>query len=180
MGRGNVCVNGKYEGLFYIDNDDIHVYRRDDEYAEEPETRLMGELDYAELTGGDWIYDEEGTGCEEDDVLECLMDDFTKMFPSFDRAGSDKWLGNSVRVIMESRLFYVGIEDNEWSVAVKLLQKEEPWGLPWMENLQGRFYQKYLDGLKTCLLARLPSIGTYGGAWTSGRLTREEVMASER
>ena len=27
MGRGNVCVFGEYEGLYYIDNDHIHVYR---------------------------------------------------------------------------------------------------------------------------------------------------------
>lgn len=46
MGRGNVCVNGPYEGLYYIDNDHIHVYRRDDPFSDEPETRLMGELDY--------------------------------------------------------------------------------------------------------------------------------------
>ena len=30
MGRGNVCVTGKYEGLYYIDNDHFHVYRRDE------------------------------------------------------------------------------------------------------------------------------------------------------
>lgn len=29
MGRGNVCVTGSYEGLFYIDNDDLRVYRKD-------------------------------------------------------------------------------------------------------------------------------------------------------
>lgn len=176
MGRGNVCVHGKYEGLFYIDNDDLHVYRRDDPEAEEPETRLKRDLDYAELTGDDWLYDEWGSGEEEDDVLECFMDDFAKMFPAFTRSGSNEWIGNSVRVILESKLFYIGLEDNEWSVAVKLLQKEEPWGLNWMENLQGMLYQKYLEGMKTSLLKRLPSIGVYGGAWTSGRITREEIL----
>ena len=30
MGRGNVSVSGEFEGLYYIDNDDIHVYRRED------------------------------------------------------------------------------------------------------------------------------------------------------
>ena len=83
MGRGNVCVTGQYEGLYYIDNDHIHVYRKDDPFAEEQEVRLLGELDYAELTGVEWLYDEEGTGNEEDDVLECFMDDFIRSFPSF-------------------------------------------------------------------------------------------------
>lgn len=29
MGRGNVYVAGPYEGLFYIDNDDLQVWRKD-------------------------------------------------------------------------------------------------------------------------------------------------------
>lgn len=53
MGRGNVCVTGPHEGLYYIDNDHVHVYRRDDPFSDEPETRLMGELDYGELSYGD-------------------------------------------------------------------------------------------------------------------------------
>lgn len=117
MGRGNVCVTGSCEGLYYIDNDDFHVYRRADDMSDWPETRLMGELDYAELTGGEWLYDEEGTGNEEDDVLECFMADFCQMFPSFERAGSNEWLRNGLygdygrRVILESKLFYICVED---------------------------------------------------------------------
>lgn len=182
MGRGNVCVSGSCEGLFYIDNDDFHVYRRDDPYAEYPDTRLMGELDFGELTGGEWYYDEVGTMCEEDDVLECFMEDFCKRFPSFERAEGNEWVRNgpwgdySRRVILESKLFYICVEDNEWSLAVELVQKEEPWGDVWMENLQKRLYQKYLDGMKKALLNRLPGIGTYSGAWTSGRITREECL----
>ena len=94
MGRGNVCVTGSCEGLYYIDNDDFHVYRRADDLSEWPETRLMGELDYDELTGSEWVYDEEGTGNEEDDVLECFMADFCQMFPGFERAGTNEWLRN--------------------------------------------------------------------------------------
>ena len=52
MGKGNVGVAGAHEGLFYIDNEDFHVYRRNDDLDDWPETCLMGELDYAELTGG--------------------------------------------------------------------------------------------------------------------------------
>lgn len=58
MGRGNVCVTGPYEGLYYIDNNSFHVYRRDDPCAEYPETRLMGSLNYDELSGDGWLYDE--------------------------------------------------------------------------------------------------------------------------
>ena len=179
-GRGNVCVAGPHEGLYYIDNDHFHVYRRDEPGVEYPETRLMGDLSYDELTGNEWLYDEWGTGEEEDDILECFISSFVRMFPSFERPMLDKWLtepgfgGRSRRVILESKLFYIAVEDNEWSLAVELLQKEDPYD-DHLSGLQGRHYLKYLDGMKRCLLDRLPSIGTRKGAWMSGTITREEV-----
>lgn len=177
MGRGNVCVRGPYEGLYYIDNDHIHVYRCSDDYSDYPETRLMGELDYEELTSGEWLYDEEGTVNEQEDIEECIIADFTAMFHSFRRPEKETWFDRDTRVLLESKLFVIGLVDNEWSMAVELLQKEEPWGDIWMKNLQKIHYQGYLEGLKKVLLGRLPSIGTYKGAWTSGVLTREEAMA---
>lgn len=182
MGRGNVCVSGTCEGLFFIDNVDFHVYHRDKPFDEGPEVRLLRDVDYAELTAGDWLYDEYGTMEEESDVLECFMDDFCRMFPSFQRAEADEWLRNgpwdshSHRVLLESKLFYICVEDNEWSLAVELIQKEDDYGSNWMENLQRRLFEKYLEGMKIALLNRLPGIGTYQGAWMSGRIKREEVL----
>lgn len=175
MGKGNIMTHGAYEGLFYIDNDDFHVYQRDDFFAEEPESRPLRDLSYADLTSGEWVQNYEGTGCELEDIEECFASDFTDMFPSFERVAKNQWI-DSARVLLESKLFYIAIEDNEWSMAVKLLQKEEPWGMVWMENLQKRLYQKYLEGIKRCLLMRLPSIGIRTGAWTSGIIKKEEVF----
>lgn len=183
MGKGNVCTTGKYEGLYFIDNDHLHVYRRDEPNADEVETRLMGDLDYDELTGGDWLFDEWGSMEEEDDVLGCFTESFIRRFPSFGRVPNDYWIKDGPygsvcrRVILESKLFFIAVEDNEWSVAVELIQKEEPYGFNWMENLQARLYEKYLDGIKKSLLERLPSIGTRNGAWMSGVIKREECIA---
>ena len=44
-----------------------------------------------------------------------------------------------------------------------------------MENLQSALFEKYLAGMKKCLLERLPRIGTYSGAWTHGLISREDV-----
>lgn len=177
MGRGNVCVTGKYEGLYYIDNDDFYVYRREEPDSDkEFESRLLKDLSYPELTGGEWFFCESETEDEKDDILECFIEGFTRMFPSFRRPEpAELWLEDA-RVILESKLFHIAVEDNQWSLAVKLLQKEEPWGDVWMENLQKRLYEKYLDGMKRCLLEVLPSIGTYKGAWQSDIITREEIF----
>ena len=186
MGRGNVCVTGPYEGLYYIDNDNFHVYRDSDDYGDYPETRLLQDLEYADISSGPWVFDEWGTAEEQGDIEECFIENFTQMFPSFSSMKDlpDKWVRNgpcgdfSRRVLMESKLFYVCVEDNEWSLAVELIQKEDPYD-DHLIGLQKRHFQKYLDGIKKCLLSRLPRIGTHTGAWTSGTHTAEEFFAAE-
>lgn len=184
MGRGNVCVSGKYEGLYYIDNADIHVYRRDDPFDDYPQTVLMKELSSADLNTGAWVYDEYGTMEEEGDILECFMDSFRQMFPSFQRVQKDRWIRNGWygdfcrRVIMENGLFYIAVEDNEWSLAVELLQKGNTYEDGHLSEdgrlskLQAKHFRRYLDGVKSCLLERVPSIGTRTGAWTHGIIKR--------
>ena len=177
MGRGNCCVFGKYEGLYFIDNDDIHVYCKADREPGEPlELRLLCDLDLSSLTDCTWFYHEMATCAEEEDILSCFTEDFLRMFPSFRRVTPEQWISRSQRAILENKLFYICLEDNQWSLAVELIQKEPPWGRSY-EALQARHYRQYLLGMQTCLLNRLPSIGTYTGPWTSGVLRKEEHSA---
>ena len=60
-GKGNVCVSGPYEGLFYIDNDYTTVLRREDDCED---TALQKELRAEEVSGSDWLFDEEGSSNE--------------------------------------------------------------------------------------------------------------------
>lgn len=178
MGRGNVCTTGPYEGVFYIDNDDLLVYRRNDPYAEEEETGLQRDLSCEDLSGDEWLLDEIGSSNEEEDVLECFCAELRKLCPSFQpAANSNVWLGNERRVILENELFYICVEDNEWSLAVELIQKDgySDCQSAWLAGLQKRRYRGYLDDMKKALLARLPSIGVRTGPWTHGTITREEA-----
>lgn len=178
MGRGNVCVTGSYEGLFYIDNDDLRVYSRNAPHAKEEETSLQRDLSCEDFSSGEWLLDEIGSSYEEEDVLECFCTELRKLCPSFQpAANSNVWLGNERRVILENELFYICVEDNEWSLAIELVQKDgySDCESAWMAGLQKRRYRGYLDSMKKALLARLPSIGIRTGAWTSGTITREEA-----
>ena len=172
MGKGNVCVSGPYEGLFYIDNDYTTVLRREDDCED---TILQKDLSAKDLSGSDWLFDDEGSAKELEDVLECFVENFTHRYPSFARVKQDKWLGRNVRVILESSLFYIGIEDSDWAYAVELLQKDNPCS----EGFQRKHYKAYLDGMKAALLERLPSIGTYTGPWTHGTIRREPVKDND-
>ena len=174
MGRGNVCTTGPYEGLFFIDNGDLRVYRFDSLCDDVP-NRLLRDLDYADISSGGWYLDEEGSDNEEDDVLICFCDELQNLCHSFlppiDKW--DTWLDGTRRVLLENRLFYICVEDNEWSLAIELIQRDDDYGQ--LAGLQKRHYAHYLECMKKALLSRLPSIGIYTGPWTSGIITREEA-----
>ena len=172
MGRGNVCVTGKYEGLFYIDNDDLDLYYAvNDDDAEEV---FRKSLNYEDLTSGEWELDTDLTRLNWDDVVYNFTSAFTKRFPSFSICS--KWMDKyrDATAIMENNLFWVAVEDNEWSVAVKLIQKEDPYDNH-LEGLQKRHYQRYLDGIRDALFEQFDELGTYAGAWTSGCIKRATV-----
>lgn len=179
MGRGNVCVFGKYEGLYYIDRQWTDVYYRKDE-NDDYETRLVGHLDYCDLQTGGWHYDEWSSQEEFDDVVQCFIEGFTKRFPSFKKVKPytlrrSWYYGIESTVIMENKLFRIALEDNEWSTAVMLLQVQDNYD-DHLEGLQKQHYKRYLDGMAKALLDRLPDIGGYSGAWTSKRITKEDSV----
>ena len=174
MGRGNVCTTGPYEGVFYIGNGYLRVYRRDDPYAKEDETCLLCELSTTDIMRDAWLLDEIGSSYEEEDVLECFCAELRKLCPSFQpAANSNVWLCNERRVILENELFYICVEDNDWSLAVELIQHDDDHGR--IAGLQKRHYAHYLECMKKALLSRLTKIGIYTGPWTHGIITREEA-----
>ena len=171
MGRGNTCAHGKYEGLYYADRDyiDCYISREPDEDGCY-DSKLLEEMSRNDFDNYD--YDD----CCSASNYEWFIQEFTskmkKRFKSLECTGKD------FGVIMENRLFEIEIEDNEWSYAVKLLQKESDYYDNYsMEGLQAKHYKNYLNAIKEVLLELFPSIGCYGGAWTHGTIRREEVFA---
>jgi hypothetical protein len=153
MGRGNTRVFGDYEGLFYIDWDNFGA-----EYEDE---------------NGNIIEDYDLQMEEWENSLEQFISDFTQRFKSFSRC--DEWISGDDRAILENKLFYIAVADNEWSVAIKLIQKEqEYYDNGNIENLQAKHYTTYLEGIKECLFKQFDELGTYAGPWTSGRIRRRK------
>lgn len=172
MGRGNVCVFGKYEGLFYIDNDYLHSYHRYNEEDDCYESAMLEDLSCEDFSNG-WTYDEIESDFIWEETKRHLISGIQTRFKCF--RPCDKWVDREAHAIMESELFYIAVEDNQWSVAVKLIQKEDAYYD--ISGLQKRHYQRYLDAIRDVLFERFPTLGTYGGAWTSGRISRPEQAA---
>ena len=164
MGRGNTCVFGKYEGLYYVDRNYLDCYiakemNDDGEYEE----KMLGDISMEEFPNFD--YDYALSEMYYEDFLEEFIYKMENKFKSFAHTGKD------YGTVMENNLFEIEIEDNEWSYAVKLIQKEDDWDNH-LEGLQKKHYENYLDGIKNILLEMFPSIGCYGGAWTHGTDTK--------
>jgi hypothetical protein len=169
MGRGNVCVFGDYEGLYYVDRDylDCYIAKEMDEYGEYEE-KMLGDMEMDDFSNYDYDYDLSNIYYE--DFIQEFTAMMEKKFKSFVSTGKD------FGIVMENNLFEIEIEDNQWSYAVKLIQKE-CWYDNHLEGLQKKHYENYLNGMKMILLELFPSIGCYGGAWTHGTITRESVQA---
>ena len=92
----------------------------------------------------------------------------------------NSYSAGALTVMLENGLFFVCLVDNEWSVAVELIQKDYNTGDydDFMPSLQRRHYKNYLEGMKNCLLELYPEIGVYKGAWTSGTIKRSEAITS--
>lgn len=147
MGRGNACVHGNYEGLFYVDWDNFSSQFEDGD--------------------GNIVVDYDFQREEWEIALAEFVSDFMKKFNSFSKC--NKWISNSERAVLENSLFYIAVEDNEWSMAVKLIQKEQGYyDMGNIENLQKKHYKTYLEGIKECLFNQFNELGTYSGAWTHG------------
>lgn len=164
MGRGNVCTFGEYEGLYYADRNYLDFYVPID--GEADDGKFYGEIEYSELDN--YEYDEFLSRMYYEDFVNDFVYSFKKKFKSFTETAND------YGVILENSLFTIEIEDNVWSYAVKLIQKEDDYDNH-LEGLQKKHYRNYLDGIKTTLLELFPTIGIYKGAWTSGTLKREDL-----
>ena len=170
MGKGNVCVFGKYEGLYYIDNDDLACYRRKDyQQTGDDEHTVRRNIPFEELE--EWEYDDVSSEWWFDEVMEQLEEDIKSRFKSFARC--DKWLTNTQHAFLQNGLFYICTEDNEWSVAIELIQKKDEFAGERKENLQRQHFKNYLKGIRNALFNQFEEIGAYGGAWTHMTLKRK-------
>lgn len=156
MGKGNCCVLGEYEGLYFIDWSNFNDQYEDDE--------------------GNSITDYDLQRFEWENSLEQFIIDFTAKYKSFYRCDKDKWINRNEKAILENELFYIITEDNDWSMAIKLIQKEQDYYSNGnIKNLQARHYKNYLNGIRDCLFNQFEEINTYAGAWTSGTLRKEDI-----
>lgn len=159
-----MITRGDFEGLYYVDNDYFIAYaKKDDPENVKPRRHIpINEWDECEE-------DEEMSSVYYDHFITLFCEDIRARFQSF-KPKSKCVRKDGKFLILENELFYIGLEDNGWSIAVELLQKEhECYNLT---GLQAALYQKYLNGIKDCLFNQFDELRVYSGPWTSGTIKK--------
>lgn len=172
MGAGNVCVFGKCEGLYFVDNDFLDVYSKKIDGEDAWDFRSLRDVDEEGFE-----YDESESYLRREDFEWDFTEAIKRRFPSFEYV--NKWISRTRRALLENELFYVVCEDNRWSLAIELIMKEGEYGGEEKVGLQMGLYRKYLKGIKEVLLDMNGEVGVYTGAWTSGVIKKESENGKE-
>lgn len=149
-----------------MDKNDLCFYVRKDNPEE---TRRFRDIE-GDFTH--WKYDDFMSDREYEDFKETLITAFTKRFQSF--LPCNKWIERERYALLENKLFFLCVQDNEWSVAVELIAKDNNDYFASLAGLQAGLHQIYLDGMRDCLFEQFASLGIYAGPWTSGRIKKPD------
>ena len=152
MGRGNACVWGDYESIHYV------PYTEFENYPYNPDTDEADETQEKE-------FDEYAL----DDFVSNVSCDFVSKFKSFSLEKTGRaWIDNETRIIAQNNLYYLATQDNQWSLAIKLIQKDD------LEPLQQKHFKSYEKALVKILFDYASEVYGYGGAWTSRKLEKPQ------
>lgn len=123
-------------------------------------------IDYDQFTSEDGEYDEL---FQHEMVNYEMVNQIMKRYPSFWKTNT--WIRRDAQALLENRLFYIGIADNENTLAVFISSKDE-FGTGRMAI---RHFEGYKNGIQKILLELFGEIYVRTSAWTSGRITKEEI-----
>ncbi len=100
----------------------------------------------------------------EPDILEEVFRQIEERFAFFWE--TDKWFHRDSHILLENNLFYVGIADNEHTVAVFLSSKDN--GVT--DGLAARHFETYKKGILDILLGLFGEVYVPTGSWTSQKI----------
>ena len=100
----------------------------------------------------------------EPDILEEVFHKIEERFASFRK--QDKWIRRDSHVLLANNIFYIGIADNEWTVAVFLSSKDNAVA----DSLAARHFNTYEEGILNILLSLFGKVYVPTSSWTSRKI----------
>lgn len=98
-------------------------------------------------------------------VKKEVMHQISTRYPSFWK--TDIWIRRDSHVLLENRLFYIGLADNENSIVIFLSSKDESS----TEGLARRHFSMYKKGILDILLKLFGEVCLPTGSWTSRKIS---------
>lgn len=161
MTKPNTTVANN-EALYFIDYTDLFLYRN--KY-----NKTLPALHYNEIPNTEkdkYEYAEDLSQTAMDDFKSLFCSDMTKHFPSLSSA--DIWLGRKqTHVILENKVIQIGLEDNEWGLAVKVLRKDDG-----QTGIQTLTFESFDKGTKEYLLKQFSKIFVRTGPYSKREIVR--------
>lgn len=162
MNQNNVNVSGR-DGLYYVHYDSINQYHHKNNTDDVRPKHLIpaAELDNYEL---DLPLSQAG--------YDLWLNDFRKAmrnrYPSFEIADHYEKAGK--RLILQSKMFQVIIEDNVWSFAVELISRPKCR----YKEFQKHLFPSFFKGMREILLTMTDTLYVRSGSWTAEPFTKNE------
>lgn len=100
----------------------------------------------------------------EPDILEEAFREIKERFASFHE--QDKWFRRDSHILLENYIFYVGVADNESTIAVFLSSKDD--GIT--DGLASRHFETYKKGILDILLGLFGNVYVPTSSWTSQKI----------
>lgn len=159
--RHNVTV-GLNDTVYYVDYTKMDVYEHkttheivtaaDDKYIKHPDN---------------YQYKQDLTQLKFDNFKSAFIKAMQAQFPSLKAV--DKTV-RGVHYLLENNMFQIGFEDNDWSVAVELIQKKckNP-------GLQANLYPSFSTGMRDILITQVGEIHLRTGSWTTDTIDKQKA-----
>lgn len=162
MGKGNIHA-GTHDTVYYVDYDNIYTY----ENKSTQETRIGKDIAVNEMD--DYDFCDDLTQENYNRLIEELREHMCRIKDQFQPA--DAMVSRTRRIIAETDTFFLGVEDNQWSLAVELL-----WRKDYDADKQHMFEANRKEMLGF-LLERFGSVGYRTSSWTHGVISATNCTA---
>lgn len=100
----------------------------------------------------------------EPDILEEAFREIKERFASFHK--QDKWFRRDSHILLANDIFYVGVADNESTIAVFLSSKDDDI----TDGLASRHFDAYEKGIRDILLGLFGEVYVPTSSWTSQKI----------
>lgn len=164
----NVSVNPDREAVFYVDYSKMDVYVN------------VNDSNDVKTNNDPAIAQNPDTYRFDDTLTQARFDSFKKQFikkmqDKFKSLKPQDVTAKGKRHLLMNDMFIIAFEDNDWSVAVELLENPKSKN----PNLRPNLFPNFKKGMRDILLDLVDEIHVRTGSWSTQKMTKADAAAAD-